>query len=182
MEDRFSSWEALLDGQEQAIEAFYRRYRDGLVQHVQTTYQLSCEQSLDVCQDAIIVLLEKLHRKEKLAIQAQPVSYLYGIARYLVFARYRKQGVEQSVDPAFLPVVPWDDQVFTQEEQYQQIQVAWQQLGKVCRELLFAFYYQGKKLDDLMALGHYQHKDVLKSQKARCLKQLKDTVHGRTSR
>jgi hypothetical protein len=79
-------------------------------------------------------------------------------------------------------VVPWEEEGSAQEEQYQQIQSAWQQLGKVCQDLLFAFYYQGKKLDDLMQEGRYQQKDVLKSQKARCLKQLKEIVHGRSSR
>lgn len=182
MDERFNTWEALRQGNEPAVEVFYRRYRDGLVQHIQTTYQCSFDQALDLAQDAMIVLLEKLHRKEQTAIQAQPVSYLYGIARYLVFARFRKQGVEQATDPAFLPVVPWEEEGSAQEEQYQQIQSAWQQLGKVCQDLLFAFYYQGKKLDELMQEGRYQQKDVLKSQKARCLKQLKEIVHGRSSR
>lgn len=182
MEERFNTWKALRLGDEQAIEGFYRRYRDGLVQHIQTTYQFPFDQALDLAQDAIIVLLEKLHRKDHTAIQAQPVSYLYGIARYLVFARFRKQGVEQATDPTFLPVVSWEDAGSQQEEQYQQIQQAWQQLGKVCQDLLFSFYYQGKRLDELMQEGRYQHKDVLKSQKARCLKHLKDIVHGRSSR
>jgi DNA-directed RNA polymerase specialized sigma subunit len=47
-------------------------------------------------------------------------------------------------------------------------------LGEQCQKVLTLFYYEEKKLDEIQSLLGYTNKDVLKSQKSRCLKQLKD--------
>lgn len=56
------------------------------------------------------------------------------------------------------------------------LQTAYRKLGQKCREVLRLFYYEGKKLDEIQQTLRYDSKDTVKSQKSRCLKQLKEIV------
>ena len=49
-------------------------------------------------------------------------------------------------------------------------------LGDQCKKVLELFYYEEKKLDEIQSILGYTNKDVLKSQKSRCLKQLKELI------
>jgi RNA polymerase sigma-70 factor (ECF subfamily) len=50
-------------------------------------------------------------------------------------------------------------------------------LGDRCKSILNLFYYQGYNLDEIRDILNYSNKKVLKSQKSRCIKQLKDLIN-----
>ena len=56
------------------------------------------------------------------------------------------------------------------------LQDAFDKLGERCKEVLKLFYYDENKLEEIQEKLGYSNKDVLKSQKSRCLKQLKDII------
>ena len=49
-------------------------------------------------------------------------------------------------------------------------------LGKRCKEILKLFYYEGYTLDEIINILKYSDKNVLKSQKSRCMRQLKEWI------
>src|SRR5690606_27383478 len=49
-------------------------------------------------------------------------------------------------------------------------------LGEQFKKLLELYYYEGLTIDEIQNYLGYSSKDVLKSQKTRCLKQLKEFV------
>ena len=51
------------------------------------------------------------------------------------------------------------------------------ELGDRCKSVLNLFYYQGYNLDEIREILNYSNKKVLKSQKSRCIKQLKNLVN-----
>jgi RNA polymerase sigma factor (sigma-70 family) len=51
-------------------------------------------------------------------------------------------------------------------------------LGEKCKEVLTLFYYRGLTIEEIAAFLNYNNKDVVKSQKSRCLKSLKDKMNG----
>jgi DNA-directed RNA polymerase specialized sigma subunit len=61
----------------------------------------------------------------------------------------------------------------------QLIQSKLEQMGDSCRKILTLFYYEEKKIEDIVKMGDYANKDVVKSQKSRCLSHLKKLVHGK---
>ena len=68
----------------------------------------------------------------------------------------------------------YDD--YTEEEtdlQIKLLQKGLNKLGDQCKKVLELFIMK-KKLDEIQVELGYSNKDVLKSQKSRCLKQLKD--------
>ena len=56
------------------------------------------------------------------------------------------------------------------------LQTAFENLGEQCKKVIQLFYYEEKKLDEILTILNYTNKDVLKSQKSRCMKQLKDLI------
>ena len=57
-----------------------------------------------------------------------------------------------------------------------QLQKAFVTLGKKCKEVLSLFYYRGYTIDEICTRLNYDNKNVVKSQKSRCIKQLKDKI------
>ena len=51
------------------------------------------------------------------------------------------------------------------------------ELGDRCKSVLNLFYYQGYNLDEIREILNYSNKKVLKSQKSRCIKQLKNLLN-----
>ncbi|WP_254097249.1 RNA polymerase sigma factor [Aquimarina sp. Aq107] len=49
-------------------------------------------------------------------------------------------------------------------------------LGKRCQEMLTLFYYRGLTIDEITESLGYENKNVVKSQKSRCLKSLKESI------
>ena len=64
-----------------------------------------------------------------------------------------------------------------EEEKQFILQKAWRLLGAKCQIILELYYYKGRTLDEIQSELDYTSKDVLKSQKSRCLKQLKEFVN-----
>jgi DNA-directed RNA polymerase specialized sigma subunit len=64
------------------------------------------------------------------------------------------------------------------EFEIKQLQKGLNQLGEQCKKILDLFYYQSKNLAAICKLLNYENTDVVKSQKSRCLKQLKQIING----
>ena len=134
-------------------------------------YNLPLDDKIDIFQDAIIALIE-LNRKGKLAFVKSDIStYLLAIAKYMLFKKAKVAYTNTLLQENMLDV--WEEYNEQNEIQLLQMQKAWATLGEQCKKLLTAFYYEEKKLDDLVKLMGYDSKDVAKSQKSRCIKQLK---------
>ncbi|WP_026764107.1 RNA polymerase sigma factor [Sediminibacterium salmoneum] len=62
------------------------------------------------------------------------------------------------------------------EEQIVLLQSYYEKMGVHCKKILQLFYYEEKKLEEIVHLLGYENKDVVKSQKSRCIKQLKTLI------
>jgi RNA polymerase sigma-70 factor (ECF subfamily) len=51
-------------------------------------------------------------------------------------------------------------------------------LGEKCQKILTLFYYQQYNIKEIMAEGNYNSENVVKSQKSRCLKTLKEAINN----
>lgn len=65
----------------------------------------------------------------------------------------------------------------TPNEMQKALQKAFVTLGKKCKEILTLFYYRGFTLDEISETLNHDNKNVTKSQKSRCIKQLKEKVN-----
>lgn len=142
-----------------------------------STYNLSSEDLLDLYQDSIIAFCENVRKGKLDDLKANIGTYLIGIGKYKLYAFYKKQGKDNSLLAEFTHHLTLDlDEEPEMDDRIRAIQHAFDQLGARCKQILTLFYYENKKLDDIQELLQLGSKDVLKSQKSRCIKQIKELI------
>lgn len=137
-------------------------------------YPVAADDVLDVYQDAIIVLCEHARLGRLHGLRSSVKTYLFGVGKYMLLNQLKKHGTHSLPDDR-IPEIP--DDVYDETLHHERVTAlrrGLEQLGEQCRKILRLFYYEGKSLDEIQAELGYTNKDVLKSQKSRCLKQLRD--------
>lgn len=138
-------------------------------------YNLSREDILDVYQDAFVALIENAEKGKLDGLNAKLKTYLFSIGKYMIFSKLRKNK-KDFVEIETLPDgLEWAE-IDENNQHISQLEENLKKLGEQCYKILRLFYYEERKLDEIMEMLPYQSKDVLKSQKARCLKQLKEML------
>lgn len=162
------------------LEQVYRENK-GIFMSFAKRYDLPDEDIIDIYQDAMVALVEHAKKGKLSQLNCAISTYLIGIGKFMLLKHLRKKKtlfVPFDIEVNF----EWDDLEHIQkEEQVQLLQTYFLKLGSHCQKILEFFYYQEKKLDDIVILLGYDNKDVVKSQKSRCIKQLRvliETNHG----
>ena len=163
---------ALKNGDRREIEKLYNQYRNGFILFL-SRYGLPQDELTDIYQDAVVALIENARKGLMDDLEVELKTYLFAIGKFMVFKRFRKEKEINAEDLIF----EWYD-AGSEETEAPRLREALNRLGGRCYELLNLFYYQGKKLDEIQVLMGYDKKDVLKSQKSRCLKQLKEIMEN----
>lgn len=163
---------ALKNGDRREIEKLYNEYRNGFILFL-GRYNLPQDELTDIYQDAVVALIENAGKGLMDELEVELKTYLYAIGKFMAFRRMKKGKEINSDDLVF----EWYN-TDSEDTSVPRLQAALNRLGGRCYELLNLFYYQGKKLDEVQKLMGYEKKDVLKSQKSRCLKQLREMMEG----
>jgi len=134
----------------------------------------------DIFQDSIQIVYEKA-KDGKLVLKCKLSTFITSIAKRLWLkklsldkrqlqdhAKYSYSATDRLVDEqvsleAFLQ----------KEELLKRLEVALEQLGNPCAELLQEFYLKNKSMKEIAELFNYTNSDNAKSQKHKCLKRLK---------
>jgi RNA polymerase sigma factor (sigma-70 family) len=145
-------------------------------------FSVSEEDIIDVYQDVIIVLHDKAIKGELAALTCSIRTYLLGIGKYMLYDKTRKNN--KKVDNFPLEKEDYNYREITHdflEEEPNQLQrllqKAFSTLGKKCKEVLTLFYYRGYTIEEISETLNYENKNVAKSQKSRCIKQLKEKIN-----
>lgn len=158
--------------QPEAIEKVYTSHRKAFVSFGHK-YGLEEDELLDIYQDSIIAFIENIRKGHLENLQVEIKTYLFSIGKYMIFNRIKKNAVS-SFDAEVLPKeLFWEEFEDEKEVTLNEITTGLKQLGEQCYSILTMFYYEEKKLDEIQKILKYESKDVLKSQKSRCLSQLK---------
>lgn len=172
------NWAARLSSGETAwLDDFYKENRSAFLQWGENKFSLDRDELLDIYQNAMIVLFENIKHNRIDGLQSSVVTYLYGIAKNLVYKYYRKNElinrheVRLSEHYHFLGSNNDD-----QEQHYNAIHRALNSMKEPCKTIINLFYINGLKLSMVASKLNYASTDVLKTQKSRCLKKLKDLI------
>ena len=161
---------------EKIIRAFYNENKNGFILFAKR-YNLNNDDLIDIYQDAIIALIENAKKGKIDDLKSSITTYLYGIGKFMIFQKLKKESKTVSIDDFEKIEMVYDD--YSEDEinlQVKMLQKGLNKLGDQCKKVLELFYYEEKKLDEIQSILSYTNKDVLKSQKSRCLKQLKELI------
>ncbi len=164
-------------GNKKELEIVYSTYKKPFIKFGRK-YQVEEELVRDIYQDSVIILYENIRSGKLVSLKSSIKTYLFAIGKHKLIQHLRH--TEKAI---FLPLEEMDllgeIEPYEQDDEDEQltlIKKGYSQLGKKCQEILRMFYYEGKKLDEIQQSLNYDAKDTLKSQKSRCLKQLKDSI------
>ncbi|MEM9001188.1 MAG: sigma-70 family RNA polymerase sigma factor [Bacteroidota bacterium] len=173
--------DALKKGDENTFKKIYLDHRATFVGFGRQ-YGLADTVLLDIYQDAYIVFFENI-RKGKLTKMTSSIgTYLIAIGKYMIFDHLRTSekmvpsekilslAKEEAEDLSL------DFEKETLNERQLLLKKQFQHLGKKCQELLTLFYYDGLTIDEIVASTDYSNQNVVKSQKSRCLKSLREVI------
>lgn len=159
---------------EKTIKSFYDENKSAFILFSKR-YNLNQDEILDVYQDAIIALIENAKKGKIDNLQSSISTYFFSIGKFMIFQKLKKSKKSYTTDD--FSTLEYIDDTYDEDEinlQVKMLQKGFEKLGEQCRKVLQLFYYEEKKLDEIQDALGYSNKDVLKSQKSRCLKQLKD--------
>jgi len=175
--DHLTVIELLKKGDEKTIHQLYVDHKNGFTLFA-NKYDLSSDDLLDIYQDSIIALCENAKKGTIDNLESSLSTYLFSIGKYMIYRKLKTKNKSISIDSDDqFPQVAEDEIDETEnEDEVRLLQENFKKLGEQCQKVLRLFYYEEKKLDVIQIELNYTNKDVLKSQKSRCLKQLKDLI------
>ena len=138
-------------------------------------YNIEADDILDIYQDSIVAFCENARKGKLDDIKSTISTYIIAIGKYKVYAFLKKENKEVSLDMhTEISDTLIVEEINEDDERITILQRAFKGLGEKCKQILTMFYYESKKLDEIQKKLQYENKDVLKSQKSRCLKRLKE--------
>lgn len=170
----------LRQGDDRTIQELYLNHKKSFFLFAKR-YQLDEDELLDIYQDAIVALCDNAKRRKIDQMTGEIGNYLFSIGKYMIYKRVKDQNRTVSMtdfDPDEMSSFAQDEEEDDQSS-LQLMGEALKKLGQQCQQVLRLFYYEEKKLDEIQSLLNYSSKDVLKAQKSRCLKQLRELLKGR---
>jgi RNA polymerase sigma factor (sigma-70 family) len=158
------------------LSMVYEQNRPGFILFAKK-YQINDDDIVDIYQEAIIALCENASKGLLDHLKASLTTYLFGIGKFLIFKLIKKNKQMTITDQDIIEPIYYD--TFDEDQSSMQVnalQNALKKIGPQCQQVLKMFYFEEKKLDEIMIALNYSNKDVLKSQKSRCIKQLKEMI------
>lgn len=142
-------------------------------------FNLPNDDILDIYQDSMVALIENVRNKKIIELNCTINTYLMGIGKFMIYNYLKREKNLNLNDYNFEKVENLDDFFTTNEvlnTRELQLKTAYEKLGEQCQQILKLFYFENKKLDDIQVLLNYENKDVLKSQKSRCISHLRKSL------
>lgn len=161
-------------------ETLQKIYKDNRPHFIKFARKLNINEydAADIYQDAIIALRENAIKGKLNNLESNVSTYLFGIAKNKIYRIHRESAKLKGEED--LPLeeknIEFDvnlcDIKLTNEQKV--LRKCLEELGEKCREILNLYHYQGFNLDEITNILKYSNKQVLKSQKSRCQKQLRE--------
>lgn len=144
------------------------------------TFSISEEDIADVYQETVICFYENIQKGKLNQLTSSLKTYLFAIGKFKIYRQIKKNKLSYEDDL----IIHSDEEIKIFEvevsnKRQKVLKEAFNYLGKKCKKVLELYYYEGLTLDEIQNFLNYSSKDVLKSQKSRCLKQLKELVKKR---
>ncbi|MDO6761472.1 sigma-70 family RNA polymerase sigma factor [Tamlana sp. 2_MG-2023] len=164
------------------LKAIYNEYRTEFL-NFGKRYNLNEDDLSDVYQEAFLAL-RKLAIKGTLDdVKSSMKTYLFGICKFKIYDVLKRKKVK----------IPYEAKLHVVEEEIQEIEIDreppltekqsllrnyFKELGEKCQQVLTMYYYRGLNIKEIVEEGGYGNENVVKAQKSRCLKTLRELCNG----
>lgn len=170
----------LKKGDPKMLKEIYQEHRDVFMNFAKR-YDLPAEDIVDVYQDAIIALRENAIEGKIKGETSSIKTYLFGIGKFMIYKKLKaSQKMIVVEDQQTFENINFEEFTFDSEDtlnhRQQLLRNALAKISAQCKKVLTMFYSQGYTIEEIMIAEQYENKNVVKSQKSRCLKSLKQLI------
>ena len=166
------------------IKKLYEDYRVDFL-NFGKKYGLDYDDLVDIYQEAFIALRKHALNGKLTTVKSALKTYLFGIGKFMIYDLIKEKKKTTLLDDSILSFHKKTEAIEPQIEKYeltiqqQLLRTYFKRLGNKCQELLTLFYSRGLTIEDVIVLTNYTSSSVVRSQKSRCLKTLKDMIKSR---
>ncbi|MCB0737728.1 MAG: sigma-70 family RNA polymerase sigma factor, partial [Bacteroidetes bacterium] len=165
-------------GNQLVIKELYLQHQQACMAFLRKHYQMSNADAADIYQDTILALYENILSGRLQQLESNVKTYILAIAKNL--SRKKFNSGQKEVDALSIKLEYLvEEESFSEEEEVaiQHLETALNEMGEPCSSILKWFYYKKMGLAAIAQELRYQSVDVAKTQKSRCMKQLKKAVN-----
>ncbi len=164
------------------LKALYNQYRAEFIGFGRR-YSLDQDALSDVYQESFLALRKRAVQGKLDSIDSSMKTYLFGIGKFKIYDTIKAKKRE----------ISYESQLHLVDEEVQEIEIETEpqlnekqrllrkylkELGEKCRQVLTMFYYRGLSIKEIAEQAGYGNENVVKAQKSRCLKTLRQLCNG----
>jgi RNA polymerase sigma factor (sigma-70 family) len=175
----------LINAKPKEISKLYQEHRD-IFLNFGKKYGLDYDDLSDIYQEAFIAIRGHALNGKLFKVKSSFRTYLFGIGKFMIYDLLKEKQKTGSIND-FLHVVKNEDEVSYEfikidknendlSQDQKVLQHFFKKLGKKCQELLTLFYSKGLSVDEIVETSNYNSNGVVRSQKSRCIKQLREMI------
>ncbi|MDR7128981.1 RNA polymerase sigma factor (sigma-70 family) [Algoriphagus sp. 4150] len=170
--------ERLKSGDKAALGEIYKLYREPFLQFAKRYHQ-DVELLHDIYQDVSIALFDRAV-SGKLELEKSSIkTYLFSMGKFMLFTKLKKEhpNLELKEEQEWSQGFYEEAKLFIEEPDPRVFFLgkSLAKLGEKCRKILEFYYYENKSMKEIQQIMEYNHPDVVKSHKSRCMKALKES-------
>ncbi len=172
--------QSIKNGEEEGLVALYELHRLEFLGWAWQHFKMESEDAADVFQDTIITLRRNIVSGKLTQLTSSLKTYLFAIGKNTALSRLKKNK-KWYTNPELLNTQEDNKLSITDAIELNERQL-WvkdllAKLGEPCLSILRLYYYRSYSMEAIAHELGYKNENVVKSQKLRCIKTLKEQVH-----
>ena len=177
-------YHSIKNGDDAGIVELYRLHRTEFIKWAWQQYKMESDDAADVFQDTIITLRRNIVNGKLVELTSTLKTYLFGIGKNLALSRL-KRNKKWYTNPELLELQ--DDgqesaiDILQLSDRQNWVKQLLAKLGEPCISILRLYYYKSYSMEAIANNLGYKNENVVKSQKLRCIKALKEQVKQKHS-
>lgn len=132
---------------------------------------------LEIYIDSFMIMYDNVRDGKLIVLKCELETYLIGIGKNLALRYLRKKrSLPETVFEDDLPELADVDE---EEIKNQKLEIAFRlvsEMDKLCKEILFLFYWERKKMFEIAKIMNYKDEDSAKNRKSKCMKKIKTAL------
>ncbi len=163
------------------ISLLYYANRDSFL-NFGKKYGLDYDDLTDIYQEAFIALRKHAISGKLDTVKSSLKTYLFGIGKFMIYDLLKKQHKTTSYEPSLhisdevYEPIPFENTTEELTIEQRLLRKFFKKIGKKCQEMLTLFYTRGLSIDEIVEFTGYTSNSVVRSQKSRCIKTLKEMI------
>jgi len=155
------------------VLAFVYNQHYKMIEQLAMRYQKG-DEAQDIYQESFMVFLSKIYDTD---LSCKASTFLYAVAKNICLKGLRKK-TEHLSDDMIINVKEDCLDFETQDHRFQQLELALNKIGDRCKMLLMHFYGHSWRMEEIAEKMSYTNAANAKNQKYKCMKKLKEVLHG----